>query len=228
MIAHGLSLLVLSTFAATDFTEIPTLLKSKIVRELQKKIAHTQIELLPVSSRTIPESTSVLSVKYISESTPGIADMGFVCDDNGTLTETKVKIPYKATVQAAMASKRVKFGQLVTADDYFMQEVDVTSGLYKEIRGLLITDESQLSKMQAHQTLLENQPILSSALIPSPDVSRGDAVKVRLLSGGLSIQTAGIAQEPSRIGQSIKVLSLKTKRELSGILLEGNTVEVQL
>ena len=109
-----------------------------------------------------------------------------------------------------------------------MQEVDVTTGMYRELRGLLITDESKLNRVQAHQTLLENQPILSSALIPSPDINRGDSVKLKIITAGLSIQTMGIAQESSRIGEAIKVLSLKTKRELSGTLLEGNTVEVQL
>ncbi|MCM0604760.1 MAG: flagellar basal body P-ring formation protein FlgA [Xanthomonadaceae bacterium] len=229
MIAQGLSIFAFYiVLASQSGSGIPLLLQSKIIKELQKQVAHSKVELLPFNTDSIPDSTKVISVKYLSESPVGMASMGFVCRDGEGITELTAKIPYRATVYAAVAMKRLKFGQNVTSEDYSMQEIDVTSGLYREIRGLLITDESKLSKMQAHQTLMENQPILTSGLIASPDIQRGESVKLKIISGGLSINTMGIAQEPSYLDQPIRVISLKTKREVTGVLRNGNNVEVQL
>lgn len=229
MIAQGLSILALNlVLASSNGVEIPLLLQSKIIKEIQKQIAHSQVEILPFNTDKVPDSSKVISVKYLSESPQGTASIGFICKTENGITEVTVNIPYRAKVTAAVATQRLKFGQKISTNDYSMQEIDVTSGLYREIRGLLITDESKLSKMQAHQTLIENQPILSSGVIVSPDIQRGESVKLKLVSGGLSVNTTGIAQEPSYIDQPIRVMSLKTKREVSGILRNGNTVEVQL
>lgn len=229
MIALGLSYLTASFLVFANVgSGLSPLLEQKLTSEIQKRFPRAKIELLSGQKQDLPSNENVLSVKYIGDNPQGLASMAIFHKQNDVVTETKIQVPFRATLKVAIASKRLKFGERISVQDFRFEEVDVTSGMNREIIGLMITDSHQVSNHEAHQTIIEGQSILSSAIIPIPDVKRGDPVKLKVLAGALSVQSSGIAQEASYEGQNIRVMNLKTKKELSGILREGRIVEVAL
>jgi flagella basal body P-ring formation protein FlgA len=53
-------------------------------------------------------------------------------------------------------------------------------------------------------------------------------VKLELVSGELSLTTQGILQEAGSVGDHVRVLTVKTKREITGIVKNDHSVEVNL
>jgi flagella basal body P-ring formation protein FlgA len=108
------------------------------------------------------------------------------------------------------------------------RDVNVAVGQAHEERGVILESGRALTGLQARQTILEGQLLLSSAVERIPDVHRGDVVRVELLSNGLSLVTQGVVEEPGFTGESIHVMASKTKRELMGRLAANGVVEVRL
>jgi flagella basal body P-ring formation protein FlgA len=69
---------------------------------------------------------------------------------------------------------------------------------------------------------------MSSAVERVPDVRRGDSVRVRIISNGLTLTAQAMASEPGYLNGPVRVLTAQTKRELSGKLVSTGVVEVKL
>jgi flagella basal body P-ring formation protein FlgA len=93
---------------------------------------------------------------------------------------------------------------------------------------VILDQSSDITKLQARQTLIEGQPLLSSAVERVPDVRRGDFVRVKIVSNGLTLSAQATASEPGYLNGPVRVLTAQTKRELSGKLISSGVVEVKL
>ena len=85
-----------------------------------------------------------------------------------------------------------------------------------------------MAQLESRQTILEGYFLTTNAVQRLPDVRRGDPVTLKLISGELQLTTQGIAQEPASIRSNVRVMVLKTKKEMVGKLQDSNTVEVKL
>jgi flagella basal body P-ring formation protein FlgA len=137
-------------------------------------------------------------------------------------------VAFSAWQPARVAVKRVLPGEKIDANNFVSREVNVAAGTARELRGLILDPESGVSGLEARQSVLEGQMLLSSAVQRVPDVRRGDMVQVHLISNGLSLSTQGRAEEPANKGAQVRVTASKTKRELVGRLLDSGIVEVRL
>jgi flagella basal body P-ring formation protein FlgA len=137
-------------------------------------------------------------------------------------------VSYQAWQPAYVAVRRVRPNERIAKDQFTLRDVNVASGQAHELRGLMLAPETGLAGLEARQTVLVGQTLLSSYVQRVPDVRRGDAVIVHLVAGALSLSTQGQAEEPAYIGGQIRVSASKTKRELVGKLSEAGIVEVKL
>jgi flagella basal body P-ring formation protein FlgA len=135
---------------------------------------------------------------------------------------------YSAWVPARVATKRLHPGDRLADDMFTLQDVNVAFGQAHELRGVILEPEAQVANLEARQSVLEGQMLLSTQVQRVPDVRRGDAVTVQLVSNGLSLQTQGVAEEPAYTGGQVRVTASKTKRELVGRLSPSGVVEVKL
>ena len=104
----------------------------------------------------------------------------------------------------------------------------MATGPIREYRGILVPADGDFSKLQTRQTLLENQFVTTSAIERQPDVRKGDSVRLDLLSGDLQLSTQATASENGSIGDRVRVLTTKTKKEVVGTIREDHSVEVRL
>ena len=149
-------------------------------------------------------------------------------NETGGAKEEEVLIAFAAWKMAPIAQRRIRPGEKLSAGAFVIQEINLALAPHKDLRGLILPADTDLSKLEANQTILEGQYPLTSAVRQTPDVLRGDAVKIRILSGGLTLSTSGVADEPGIMGGNLRVLSGKTKKQLMGKLMSDRSVEVIL
>lgn len=171
-----------------------------------------------------PEGSA--SVSLLGETSRG--EMMFsVADSNGRRVG-EGWVGFAAWQPAYVAVKRVKPGEKITKDMFARREVNVAAGAARDVRGLILDPQTGVESLEARQSVLEGQILLSSSVQRVPDVRRGDAVTVLVVSNGLSLSTQGRAEEPAYAGDNVRVTASKTKRELVGKLLSSGLVEVKL
>jgi flagella basal body P-ring formation protein FlgA len=203
-----------------DFQEI---LKDSLKEKLGAKTARIEFAG-PIRWTRGEAPTETEQVKILSVTARGEAQ--FVVRNGENSVEGIV--PYSAWVAAKVATRRVMPGETLQADAFHTQEVNVASGLGYEFRGVVMPGDTDVGALEARQTILEGQFLASSAVRKTPDVRRGDVVRIHLISNGVTLSTLGIAEEAGYFSKQVRVMTQKTKRELLGELSPGRIVEVKL
>jgi flagella basal body P-ring formation protein FlgA len=148
----------------------------------------------------------------------------------GKPTEERVeyRVKYAAWIKGWSVSRRVAPGEPISADALEARDINIAEGLAHEYRGAILVVKEDVSNLEASQTLLPGAFIPSSGVRRIPDLRRGDAVTLEVLSGGVRLTTSAVALEPTNLQQRVRVQVQKNKREFVGVLREGSRVEVTL
>lgn len=215
----------LSTFgfaAEKDEGKLDRLLRTELV----KRFPGTSIEFLPGSTFPSGRENLVLNqVRILSESGTGTADYSVSYSDGSNALG---QVRFSAMVPTFVASKRVHPGDKLSRGDFQIQPINIAQGLAYQYRGVMLSTKEKIEGLQARQTILEGQYPLSSGVERIPDVRRGDPVELKVVSGEIQLSTMGQIQEPGYVGESVRVLTQKSKKELVGKLQAGGIVEVRL
>ncbi|MEO7717016.1 MAG: flagella basal body P-ring formation protein FlgA [Capsulimonas sp.] len=73
-----------------------------------------------------------------------------------------------------------------------------------------------------------NSAIQAPAAAPVIAVKRGDAVAIILQEDGLSIASSGVARDPGAIGDAIRVHRTGSATDLTAVVLDAHTVQMEL
>jgi flagella basal body P-ring formation protein FlgA len=201
-------------------------IESSLRDALAKRFSGAAIEFLPGS--TFPSGRDALTlsaVRILSESGTGTADYSAIYSDGSTALG---QVRFSAMVPTFVASKRIHPGDKLSRGDFQIQPVNVAQGMAYQYRGVMLPTKQKIDGLQARQTILEGQYPLTSGVERIPDIRRGDSVELKILSGDVQLSTLGLVQEPGYFGDSVRVLTQKTKKELVGKLTKGGIVEVKL
>jgi flagella basal body P-ring formation protein FlgA len=207
-------------------------LEDSLRAEIQKRYPGMDIQLLGAAEweagSVRPSRLDRLTVLH--EKRPGV--MAFQVAGNNPETALPGlavgSIAFTAKADAYIPKKRILPGEALQREDFIVQKVDVTTGFLAEVRGLLLGAQETLVGLEARNTLLEGQAVLSSAVQRIPLLKKGESVRLKVVAGGVALITQGVAEEPGQLNQKIRVTSIRTKRTLMGKLVEGGTVEVEL
>lgn len=201
-------------------------IKQLIQKELEKTYLNARIEFtgpLHLSSGDYPAQVEAIVVR--GQTARGEALFGVKTDADNEISGS---ISFSAWMPARVAVKRVRPGQRLEGDQFRLQDVDVASGLGKEYRGVILDPLTPIARLEARQTILEGQFLVSNAAQKVPDLRRGDAVRLQIVSEGLSISLSGTAEEPAYLDGQVRVMAGRAKRELVGRLVSEGVVEVKL
>ena len=232
--------LIITIFATSAFAETPrdelalsNHLSSLLRTTLTEKIAGADIRVPSlqklIAQKPMSNFTEFKTARLVSDRSNGIAvfEIGGLNGENQEITET-IQTPYEAWKKVPVAAHRIYPNSKLKNEDFKTLEVNVATGLPREFRGVMIPGDTNFSHLESKQTILEGQYVVSSAIQKQPDVRKGDTVKLELVSGDLSLTTQGIAEEEASIGGQIRVMTTKTKREITGHVKEDRSVEVTL
>jgi flagella basal body P-ring formation protein FlgA len=199
--------------------------------EIAKTYPEARVELTSqIHWDAIQAPESINSVSVLSESAKG--EVQFLArtdaDEITASSTSKGRVTFSAWVPAQIALRRVTPGEKLSADLFVFQDVNVAQGPHREYRGVILGKQIDVAHLEARQTILEGQMLLSNAVRRVPDVRRGDVVRIEINSNGIVLSTQGTAQEPAYLNSQLRVMTQKSKRELVGKLHSNGVVEVRL
>lgn len=166
------------------------------------------------------EKISTAQIRIDSEVSPG--EIEFHSGDySGVLR-------FRAYLPARVATRRIVPGEPLREDFFRTQNVEVTRGMMREIRGVFLSQSRSLKGLLSRQTILEGAPLLSSSVQRAYDIKRGDAVRIELIGNGLRVSVGGTADESGYLDDTVHVTAHRTKQRMVGKLSGPGSVEVQL
>lgn len=221
-----------SAFGSADL-DVSHRLSSLIRTSLTEKIAGAEIKIPSLeklfSKAPMSEFAEIKEVRLTEDKVNGVAVFEVVglSKDRTDLKEV-IQTPYEAWKKVPVAIKRIYPNSRLKNEDFKIQVMNVASGQAREYRGVMVDASTNFNSLQSKQSILENQFVLSSAIERQPDLRRGDTVKLELVSGDLTLTTEAQVQEPALVGESVRVITLKTKKEITGRVRADHSVEVIL
>lgn len=134
------------------------------------------------------------------------------------ITGTASVRAYDRIVVSARAFRK---GHVLQDDDVYIARMDVT----RIPKGTLRDTEAVVGKTLSRQ-LGASVPVVDTAVSDKPVVKRGHRVVLVAESSSFRITTYGELKSESRVGSPVKVLNLQSKKVVSGVLVDENTVKV--
>src|SRR5690606_28834829 len=100
----------------------------------------------------------------------------------GSGASLKGKVKFEALASVWVPRRRTPPMKELKREDFQVREFNVASEKFSDIRGLLLSSEKEITRLESTQTLMENQVVLTNKVRRIPDIRRGDAVRVKLVS----------------------------------------------
>lgn len=202
-----------------------------IAKALRDRLGAERAEVIEVLSirpaRSIDQATGATIMALRASGEAQVLVKGTRAPEKNEVT-AEYRVRYAAWVTGWTPVRRVSPGEALSADALQQRQINIAEGLAHEYRGAILTSAVDPTGLEARQTLLAGSFISTAAVKNIPDIRRGDAVPLMIVSGGVRLLAPATALEPSRIDQKIRVQSLKGKREFLGVLRSGPRVEVTL
>jgi flagella basal body P-ring formation protein FlgA len=197
-------------------------LKNQIQSELSHQYPGARIDLTgPIKLVHGALSSPITKVIWASEPVRGEAHLK-------VNEAAEISAVYQAFVPARVSKRRISPGEKLTADMFVLRDINVTTGMNYEMKGVILPSEEDVARLETRQTVLDGQYLTSTAVEKVPDIRKGDSVRIHIVSGDLNLTAAGYAAEPGYEKDPIKVIVARSKHELSGVLEAGGVVEVNL
>ncbi len=202
---------------------LPQLVKS----ELQGKLPSAKIEITGPARWTLGPASGqgISAVRVLGTNAKGEAQIAVKLADG---SRAEGFVPFAAWVPARVAVKRIMPGEVLAQEMFVTQDINVAAGQAYDLRGVILSHESDVTGLEARQTILEGAFLTTPAVRKVPDVRKGDSVRIRIQADGVQLSTLGTAEEPGYLNGRVRVLTQKTKREFVGELSAGRIVEVKL
>ena len=221
-------------FAGASFaSELSDRLSTLVKKSLEEKIPTAEIKIPSLEKMVQSVAFSVFdqlsSVRLIEEKENGLALFEVKGFDQAKNEITKtIQTPFEAWVKVPVATHRIYPNTKLKNEDFKIENLNVATGPSKPYRSAMVPADTNFNATESKQSILAGQFVVTNAIHKQPDLRRGDSIKLELISGDLSLTTQGIAQEPASTGDRIRVITVKTKKEIMGVVRPDHSVEVSL
>ena len=221
------------SFAAPVESGLAEQLNQKFKAALEERIPGAEIRLPSLekicSEAPLVNYTGISKVRLVEDRAHGIAlfEVSGLSSGGGDRTDL-VQTPYSAWKRVLTAAHRIYPNTKLKNEDFKIQEVNVASGSPREYRGIMLPAETEMTGKQSRQTILENHFVTETAIEKQPELRKGDMVRLDLTSGDLTLSTQATASEPGSVGDRIRVITQKSKKEVVGTVREDHSVEARL
>ncbi len=222
------SSIILISFSAHAL-ENPSILSTKIHKALIDRIPYAEIRIPNLDKLSKSDEVSALKdvslARVVEERGNGMAVLDLISSDGSNV---RIQTPYQALITVPVASRKLLPNTKIKKEDFRIETINVAVSPAKEYRGSMVRDELKLESSETRQTILEGQFILSSSIQRTPDLRKGETIKLQMISGDLSLSTAATVLESGSIGDQVRVMTSRTKKEVVGTVKLDRSVEVNL
>ena len=137
------------------------------------------------------------------------------------------RVIVKANVQAfdrIVKSKRpFKKGHLVAEEDIYISKMNI-----RKMPKSAMRNPDKIIGKSLRRSIVANIPIVEDMIEESQVVKRGKRVLLLINHNGLNITAAGEIKEKGYVGMTVRAVNISSKKEVTGTLIDANTVKVEL
>jgi flagella basal body P-ring formation protein FlgA len=135
----------------------------------------------------------------------------------------KVRATVKALDRVVKSKRPFKKGHRIRRDDIYLTKMDVT-----KMPKSAITNAEEIDGKVLKRSVSTNMALTEDMVESGARVRIGKKVTLLLIADGFKITAKGKLKESAHIGLPVKVRNLSSKKVLKGILIDENTVMVEL
>jgi len=135
----------------------------------------------------------------------------------------KVRAYVVAYVNVVKSKRPFRKNHVIVPDDIYLERVDV-----RRIPGGAIETPERVSGKVLKRSIAANVVITEEMIQNSREVKRGRPVTLILRYRGMTITAKGKLKERAYVGSIARAINLSSNREVTGVLVDENTVEVRL
>lgn len=150
----------------------------------------------------------------------GRSNIGVRCIEGATWS-TFMPVHVRIYAPALVATRGLSPGTALTAEDYRVEEVELT----REPPGVF-TDAAQLEDRVLVRTIAAGQTLRADQTRVRPVINAGEQVKVSYIGAGFMVAAEGRALSQAGNGQNVRVQT-ETGKILNGVARPGRIVEVR-
>lgn len=141
--------------------------------------------------------------------------------DGPTLLQRQVLGTIYETIEIPVLNHAVSAGANITESD--LQWISVRTD---RLIGNVISDSRQLVGMTAKRPLRTGQMLRASDVTMTLAIRKNTLVTLALQSGKMNLTVTGRTLEGAAIGQSVRVVNVNSKKELTGIVQDSSTIVI--
>ncbi len=123
---------------------------------------------------------------------------------------------------------RVFMSRTALRKDYVLRQDDIYPTLMETCRipQGTVREENRLVGKPLVRSIVQNTPLTDAMVSEVPIVKRGHPVVLHVDSSGFSIRVTGETSQDAKIGDYVKAINLSSKKIVSGLLVDEDTVRV--
>lgn len=192
-------------------------LKSHFATLFERSNSHVHIEIIHLPKESIPTEYTFYfkKKKKLGHQTVWLTDNNY----------KKYPVTFFVSVDLSVltATRKIKRGE-----ELGDKNVELTTQRINRDWRKYLTSFDELNKMISVQLLSAGDPITNNLIRVKPDMSRGDDIKVQIISGDILVEANGKAIKDGAIGDEVYVAISKTGKRMYGEVISPTTVKVDL
>jgi flagella basal body P-ring formation protein FlgA len=163
-------------------------------------------------------------VKISEPKSKGFSAVEVTFYDEGGKLKRVLRVPARLLIEGrvVVAAKDLNRSQRIQSSDLSLEWRDLAS-----VTGNIAAQEDLIGRLL--RTPVKAGRVIASSMLETENlVKMGDRVRVLVSGNGLKISGFGIARQNGQKGETIRILNPDSKREIYGVVMSEQLVEVQL
>ncbi len=144
----------------------------------------------------------------------------FVFDDSRKII---VKADVRAFDQVIKSKWPFKKGYVLKTEDVYLSEVNIAKRPKNSVK-----DPEMIIGKLLNRSIIANISVTEDMVETLQTVDRGKKVILQIIAQGLNITALGETREKGYVGRPVKAINLSSKKEVIGVLIDENTVRVDI
>jgi len=134
-----------------------------------------------------------------------------------------VRADIRAFDRVVKSKRPYRKRHVIGANEVYIEKMDI-----RKIPNNAVRNPEKIVGKSLRRSIIANIPIAEDMVEHSQVVKRGKMVMLIINQRGLRITTAGKIKEKGYVGSQVKAVNLSSNKEVMGVLLDEDTVEVLL
>ncbi len=139
------------------------------------------------------------------------------------LQRTIVKANVVALGRIVKSRRSFRKGHVISVDDVYVSKMNIRKMPRSSVR-----TPGEIIGKSLKRSIGANNPVVEDMIEMSQVVKRGKRVVILINHNGMNITSEGMTKENGYIGMPVKAVNLSSRKVITGVLIDENTVKVEI